>query len=87
MTKSTERVDCGPLLSCRYRDTPENRQGHCNEKPSFWAATNYVDPWSFLKNDQKGYRQWLKTLATLDGGDHSHQVLYIVSFSVAHNQV
>merc|ERR1719400_2938346 len=60
----------------RYRDTPENRQGHCNEKPSFWAATNYVDPWSFLKNDQKGYRQWLKTLATLDGGDHSHQVIF-----------
>ena len=53
-----------------------NRQGHCNERPSFWAATNYVDPWSYLKNDPTGYRQFLKTLATLDGGDPLHQVVY-----------
>ena len=61
---------------CRYRDAPMNRQGHCNERPSFWAATNYVDPWSYLKNDPTGYRQFLKTLATLDGGDPLHQVVY-----------
>ena len=53
-----------------------NRRGHCNERPSFWAATNYVDPWSFLKNDPTGYRQWIKTLATLDGGDPLHQVVF-----------
>jgi hypothetical protein len=60
----------------RYRDSPMNRQGHCNQRPSFWAATNYVDPWSFLKNDPTGYRQWIKTLATLDGGDPLHQVVF-----------
>jgi len=38
-----------------------NRQGHSNETPSFWAATNYVDPWSFLKNDPRGYRHLLET--------------------------
>ena len=60
----------------RYRDTGENRQGHSNEKPSFWAATNYVDPWSFLKNDKIGYRQFLQTLASLDGGEEVHQAIY-----------
>merc|ERR1712226_1145311 len=60
----------------RYRDTGENRQGHSNEKPSFWAATNYVDPWSFLKNDSLGYKQFLRTLAGLDGGEEKQQMIY-----------
>jgi len=59
----------------RYRDCP-NRQGNSNTEPSFWAATNYVDPWSYLKNDKVGYRQFLKTLETLDGGEPSQQAIY-----------
>merc|ERR1719431_491899 len=59
----------------RYRDV-ENRQGHGNQSPSFWAATNYVDPWSFLKNDSLGYKQFLRTLAGLDGGEEKQQMIY-----------
>ena len=60
----------------RYRGQHSNRQGHNNKRPSFWAATNYVDPWSFVKNDKVGYRQFLKTLATLDGGEETHQAIF-----------
>lgn len=65
-----------PYTSCfRYRDV-ENRQGHGNQCPSFWAATNYVDPWSYLKNDNLGYKQFLRTLAGLDGGEEKQQMIY-----------
>ena len=53
-----------------------NRQNHSNDLPSFWAVTNYVDPWSFLKNDPAGYRMFLETLKTLDGGEKSHQYVF-----------
>lgn len=60
----------------RYRDQPPNRQGHSNDSPSFWAITDWVEPWGFLKNDPKGYRLFLEKLKTWQGGDESQVVFY-----------
>jgi len=60
----------------RYRDQPPNRQGHSNDSPSFWAITDWVEPWGFLKNDPKGYRLFLEKLKTWAGGDESQVVFY-----------
>merc|ERR1712080_776248 len=60
----------------RYRDQPPNRQGHSNDLPSFWAITNYVEPWGFLKKDPKGYRIFLDRLKTWEGGDEAQIVFY-----------
>merc|ERR1712080_497686 len=42
-----------------------SRAKYTNERPSFWAITEYTDPWSFMKNDRLGYAAFKKKLAEL----------------------
>jgi len=46
-----------------------NRQGHNNDKPSFWAITGNSQPWCFLSHDPVGYESFVNE--TLRGYENS----------------
>jgi len=49
-----------------------NRQGHSNDKPSFWAITGNSQPWCFLSHDEPGYNKFVNE--TLRGYENSEVV-------------
>lgn len=54
-----------------YREKT-NRQGHNNDKPSFWAITGSSQPWCFLSHDEVGYETFVNE--TLRGYEKSELV-------------
>ena len=59
----------------RYREK-QNRHGYGNHNPSFWACTYHSTPWSFLKNNEEGYNNWLRTLRRMQNGNEIEQLIF-----------